>query len=513
MRAKKRLFWTIILVACLFPSHRIQARIQLPEGPGKATVQAACSQCHGLDRVTSSGRSRNQWNTVVQEMMKEGAQVVPDQVAVVVDYLATHFPETMTPATTNGLTFTNSEFRVAVLTRNFAYPWSMAFLPNGDILVTERNAGRLRILRDGVLDPDPIAGLPPIYTGSARSGLQDIALHPRFAENQFVYLTYSKPMPDLPPGVPPLGTNFPSGELGSGGRRVERAGSGKTKTDAVLRARWDGKALSDVHDIFVAHNVIDDSISQTSPLRLVFDRDDMLYMSTGARAAPASSGIYSKTIGGRAQDPMSHGGKILRLRDDGTVPADNPFVGHAGYLPEIYTLGHRNVLGLTVHPATGEIWAHENGPQDGDEVNILKPGKNYGWPITGMGRDYSGDFIGGPGAIGQEAGRADSKNYYLPGFEQPFIFWVPAVAPSGMTFYTGDRFPQWKGSLFIGVMKYRRLERHVFNEHGQPVRRAYLLEDLKQRIRDVRQGPDGLLYLLTDENPGALLRLEPVTGH
>ena len=201
MLTKRKLFWTIVLVACSLPSLRAQTRIQLPEGPGKATVQAVCSQCHGLDRVTSSGRSRNQWNTVVQEMMQEGARVLPDQVAVVVDYLATHFPETMTPATTNGLAITNSEFRVAVLTRDLAYPWSMAFLPNGDILVTERNAGRLRILRNGVLDPSPIAGLPPIYTGSSKSGLQDIALHPRLQRTSSCIWRTQSPCPIWPPAL------------------------------------------------------------------------------------------------------------------------------------------------------------------------------------------------------------------------------------------------------------------------------------------------------------------------
>jgi glucose/arabinose dehydrogenase len=208
---------------------------------------------------------------------------------------------------------------------------------------------------------------------------------------------------------------------------------------------------------------------------------------------------------------MSHGGKVLRLNDDGSIPSDNPFVGRAGYLQEIYTLGHRNVLGMALNPATGEIWTNENGPQDGDEVNILEPGANYGWPAVGEGRDYTGDFIGGPRALGDPAAsNPDANHGYLPGMKRPVLFWVPAVAPSGMVFYSGDRFPKWKGSMFIGVMKYARLERHVFDGSELPVRREYLLEDLKQRIRDVRQGPDGLIYVLTDANPGALLRIEPV---
>jgi glucose/arabinose dehydrogenase len=292
------------------------------------------------------------------------------------------------------------------------------------------------------------------------------------------------------------------------GQPAGRGATGKTKTVALARGRWDGSALVDVRDIFVADDVIDDSISQTAGSRIVFGRDGMLYMGIGSANAPGSSGPYAKSRGGRAQDPNSHGGKILRLRDDGSVPPDNPFVGRPGYKPEIFTLGHRQPLGLIVHPQTGEIWEHENGPQDGDEVNILKPGKNYGWPVVGMGRDYSGDFIGGKDAIGA-AGRPDAERSYVANMEQPFLFWVPAVAPSGMLVYTGDRFPKWKGNLFIGVMKYARLERHTFNERGQPARREYLLEDLKQRIRDVRQGPEGFLYVLTDHDPGAVLKIEP----
>lgn len=233
-------------------------------------------------------------------------------------------------------------------------------------------------------------------------------------------------------------------------------------------------------------------------------------MSTGAPNAPAISGKYAKSRGGRAQDPMSDGGKVLRLNDDGTVPQDNPFVSRSDYLPEIYTLGHRNILGMALRPTTGEIWTNENGPQDGDEINILKAGANYGWPVVGEGHDYSGDFIGGPLALGDPAAsNPDARHGFLPAMERPVIYWVPAVAPSGMTFYSADRFPKWKGSLFIGIMKYPRLERHVFNDKGLPVRREYLLDDLKQRIRDVRQGPDGFLYVLTDANPGALLRIEP----
>jgi glucose/arabinose dehydrogenase len=497
----------IVLTAGLFVAFPRAMQAQLPEGAGKATVEAVCSQCHGLDHTINSRYSRPEWDRVVRQMINEGAAIPPDQIGLLIDYLAKYFPQNKAPqAANNARAASPAEFQTVVITRDLEYPWSMAFLPGGDILVTERNAGRLRIIRHGILDPKPITGVPPVY-GVFQSGLLDIALHPDFEKNHMLYLAYSKPMPDVPPGVPTLSTM-----ISSLLPMLVRSGSGKRTTAALLRARWDGQALTDVHDIFVTNDLLDDSIPATSGQRLVFGRDGMLYMSVGALVAPASSGPYARATGGRAQDPLSDGGKVLRLRDDGTVPPDNPFTGRAGYLPEIYTMGHRNALGLAVHPTTGEIWEHENGPQDGDEVNILKPGRNYGWPVTGIGHDYGGDFIGGPGAIGAEAGRADAGNYYMPGFEQPFIIWVPAVAPSGMAFYIGDRFPRWKGSLFIGVLKNRRLERHVFNDRGQPVRREYLLEDLKQRIRDVRQGPDGLLYVLTDENPGSLLRLEPVAS-
>ncbi len=395
----------------------------------------------------------------------------------------------------------DARFRVVVVTRDLARPWSLAFLPDGSMLITELG-GRLRIVRNGVLDPESIAGVPQAYAVRL-GGLMDIALHPSFAENKLVYLSYSKRGPDLAPGAEPLSVRVPAA-------LPQPNPTGKTTTNAVWRARWDGTALVDGTDIFVADNLIDDSISMTHASRIVFGPDGLLYVGVGAPNAPAATGKYARSRGGRAQDPGSHGGKFLRLKDDGTVPEDNPFVGRAGYKPEIFTMGHRNMLGLTVHPETGAIWQHENGPADADEVNILSAGANYGWPLVGLGRDYSGDFIGGVGAIGEAAGRPDAYTMYMPGMETPVTFWSPTIAPSGMTFYTGDRFPGWKGSLFVGVLKNQRLERIAIDEKGWLGRREWLLDDLKQRIRDVREGPDGLLYVLTDENPGALLRIEPL---
>jgi glucose/arabinose dehydrogenase len=393
-------------------------------------------------------------------------------------------------------------YRVLVVTKGLVRPWSMAFLPDGAMLVTELG-GKLRIVRNGVLDPKPVAGAPAVYAFRL-DGLMDVALHPKFAENRLVYLSYSKAGPDLG-AREPLSARLQ--EL------IQRDAKGKTTTTALWRARWDGNALVDGRQIFEADNWIDDSISQTQASRLVFGRDGMLFMGIGAPNAPATSGKYAQSRGGRAQDPASHGGKFLRLTDDGTVPKDNPFVGKAGYKPEIYTMGHRNALGLAVHPTTGEIWENENGPADGDEINILKAGANYGWPVVGYGRDYSGDCIGGPAAIGPTAGRPDAcKVPSLPGMELPVMFWAPAVAPSGMTFYTGDKLAGWRGSLFVGVLKNQRVERYTFNEKGFITRADWILDDLKQRIRDVRQGPDGLLYVLTDETTGALLRIEPASA-
>ena len=395
----------------------------------------------------------------------------------------------------------DAQVRVTVVTKGLIKPWALAFLPDGTMLVTELG-GRLRAIRNGVLDPAPVAGVPMVHANRL-TGLMDIVLHPRFAENRLVYLSYTKPGPPVPAGSPLLASLVK--EIAQAG------GTGKTATTAVWRARWDGSALVDGKDIFVFDNWMDDSASQTEASRMVFGRDGMLYVGSGSPNAPAASGPLARSRGGRAQDPGSHGGKFLRLKDDGTVPPDNPFVGKPGYKPEIFTMGHRNMIGLTVHPTTGAIWETENGPADGDEINVLKAGANYGWPLVGMGRDYSGDFIGGVGAIGPAAGRPDASRMQMAGMEQPFLFWAPAVAPGGMTFYSGDRFPRWKGSLFVAVMKNQRLERIAVNDNGTVGRREWLVDDLNQRFRDVRQGPDGLLYLLTDENAGTLLRLEPAS--
>ena len=339
-----------------------------------------------------------------------------------------------------------------VVTKGLTHPWGMAFLPDGNILITER-PGCLRIVRNGVLDPKPIAGLPPI-SAQGLSGLMDVALHPRFAENKFVYLTYHKP--------------------GDNGRFA-----------TLARGTWDGTALTNVKELFVA-----DATTEAS--RILFGRDGMIYMSLGRSMEGANA---------PSQDPNNYGGKLLRLRDDGTVPPDNPFVGKAGYKPEIYTLGHRNQLGLAVNPETGQIWASEQGPNGGDEVNIIQAGKNYGWPVISQGRSYAGPRV--------------SDQPVREGMEQPHVVWIPSIALSGMTFYTGDRFPGWKRSLFVGGLRQGesprtgQLQRIEFNDKWEELRREPMLRELGQRIRDVRQGPDGFVYLLTEENDAALIRIEP----
>ena len=340
--------------------------------------------------------------------------------------------------------------------KGLAHPWSLVFLPNGEMLVTERG-GRLRLVRNGAVQPTPIAGVPAVESRGL-GGLMEIALHPRFAENQLVYLTYTK------------------------------AVSEKLHTPALARGRLQGTALVDVKELFVAKTP---GTGPPAGAPLLFGPDGHLYMAVGG----ANDDI--------AQRGDSHQGKMIRLRDDGTVPPDNPFINRSGFLPEIYSIGHRNMLGLAIHPATRQIWENENGQLGGDEVNILEPGANYGWPLVSLGRQYSGARV--------------SERFQMEGFKDPVLHWTPSIAISGMTFYTGDRFPAWRNNLFVGGLQLGRipgtgqLHRVVFNDNWEEVRREALFADLRQRIRNVEQGPDGLLYVLTDEADGAVLKLEPAS--
>ena len=358
-------------------------------------------------------------------------------------------------------------FRVVPI-KGLSHPWSLAFLPHGNILVTELG-GTLRIIRNGVLDPQPLAGVPEANSQAWRGGLMDVAVHPRYADNNFVYLTYTKTVPE---------------------HQAEAAPPGVRNAVTLARARFEGGAgLTDVEDVFVSNIRCGGACAS----RIAFARDGTIIMTIGMPRGDAP------------QDPATHAGKVLRLNDDGSVPRDNPFVDRAGYQPEIYALGIRNAVGLFVHPETGEIWETEHGPMGGDEINIIEAGKNYGWPVISYGRDYTNQPVG-------------SGERRREGMEEPFLFWNPSPAVGGITIYTGDRFPDWKGNIFVGTLGAgthlgaRQLHRIALSRLGLPQRGGNwtMLHELKRRIRDVKQGPDGLLYVTVDAVEGAVLRIEPV---
>lgn len=341
--------------------------------------------------------------------------------------------------------------RVTELARGLETPWSLAFLPDGNMLVTER-PGRLRIVTpDGKLSA-PIQNVPRVHA-AGQGGLLDVVIGPDFASDRLIWLSFAQP-------------------------------TQKGARTAVARARLDenSRSLQNVEVVFAQRDDPDGRNHWGS--RLVFDREGKLFVTLGDRHAYRDS----------AQDTGSHLGKIVRIRPDGGIPPDNPFVGKTGALPEIWSYGHRNVQGAALHPVTGKLWAHEHGPQGGDEVNIVRAGANYGWPVITYGKEYVTGF-----SIGEGAQRAD----VVP----PVRYWVPSIAPSGMTFYTGDAFPKWKGNLFVGALRGQLLVR-IELDGEKFVREERLLTELGSRIRDVRQGPDGKLYLL-DETEGRILRLDP----
>ena len=339
---------------------------------------------------------------------------------------------------------------VETLAQGLEHPWALAFLPDGRLLVTER-PGRLRRI-----DPDgrvsaPLAGVPQVQARS-QGGLLDITLDPAFADNRLVYLAYAEP------------------------------GEGNLAGTAVARGRLGEDRLEDVQVIYRQQPKVRGANHFGS--RLVFRRDGTLFVTQGDRFDYRNA----------AQDLASGLGKIVRLLPDGAVPRDNPFVGRTGVRPEIWSYGHRNIQSAALHPQTGELWTVEHGARGGDELNRPEAGKNYGWPVITYGVDYSGATIG--------EGTAKS------GMEQPVYYWDPVIAPSGMTFYTGAAFPGWQGSLLIGSLRPGLLVRLTL-EDGRVVREERYLGELEERIRDVRQGPDGLLYLLTDSRHGRLLRVRP----
>ena len=343
-------------------------------------------------------------------------------------------------------------YRAVTLTDELEHPWGLAFLPDGRMLVTER-AGRLRIAsQDGTLSA-PLGGVPEVYA-EGQGGLLDVALAPDFAQSRMIYLSYAEP--------------------------GERRGAGTT----VARARLGENRLEDVQVVFRQEPKVSGGAHFGS--RLVFDRDGRhLFITTGDR--------QNRPL---VQDLSKLQGKVVRVRLDGTIPADNPFVNRAGARPEIWSYGHRNIQGAARHPETGQLWTVEHGARGGDELNAPKAGRNYGWPVITYGIDYSGARIG-------EGQRKE-------GMEQPVHYWDPSIAPSGLMFYTGDKFPKWKGNAFVGALGFQLVAR--LDLEGERVRQEErLLEGYGQRIRAVVQGPDGYIYLLTDDSDGRIVRLEPIS--
>ena len=341
-------------------------------------------------------------------------------------------------------------FRVVTLTDKLEYPWGLAFLPDGRMLVTER-PGRLRIVApDGTLSP-PLAGVPAV-AAEGQGGLLDVALAPDFAQSRTIYLSYAEP------------------------------GDGGTAGTTVARARLGDSGLDNVQVVFRQEPKVSGGAHFGS--RLVWARDGSLFITTGDR--------QNRPL---VQDLSKLQGKVIRIRPDGSIPRDNPFVNRAGARAEIWSYGHRNMQGAALHPETGQLWTVEHGARGGDELNAPKAGRNYGWPVITYGRDYSGASIG-------EGQRKE-------GMEQPIHYWDPSIAPSGLMFYTGAAFPNWKGNAFVGALGYRLLVRLELD--GERVRvEERLLEDVSRRIRAVVQGPDGFIYLLTDADDGRIMRIEPI---
>ncbi|MCG7201179.1 PQQ-dependent sugar dehydrogenase [Marinobacter pelagius] len=349
------------------------------------------------------------------------------------------------------LTFSSDEadFQLEVVAEGLEHPWSLAFLPDGTQLVTER-AGRLRMIRDGKLVSAPLAGVPELVV-AGQGGLLDVLLHPDYESNQILFLSYA-----------------------------HRSREGMTTR--VARARLDGMALTDVNVIFEA--LPRSNTTRHFAGRMEFDREGNLYVAVGDRGEMD-----------RAQDLGDDAGGVHRITIDGKPVPNNPFMDQAGARDTFFTYGNRNIQGMTIHPETGDIWTHEHGPRGGDEINILSAGTNYGWPEITYGIDYSGLPI--------------TMHTEKEGMAQPLHYWDPSIAPSGMAFYTGERFPEWQGDLFVGALKMRKLVRLEIGD-GDVTEEEDLLTDLGDRIRDVRMGPDGVLWLLTDSPEGKVYRIVPV---
>ena len=350
------------------------------------------------------------------------------------------------------------EYQVTTIAEGLENAWSMAFLPGGEMLVSER-PGRLRIIKNGRLQDSGVTGLPDVHA-RGQGGLLDVVPHPNFATNRLLYISYSKPQ------------------------------GGTASTTAVIRGRYENGALTDVEEIFEA---VSEGRGHYGS-RLAFDGNGYLFITVGDRQAPPSGNLEAHP----AQDRSNHHGTINRIHEDGRIPLDNPFVGMAGVQPSIWSYGHRNPQGLAFHPETGDLWANEHGPQGGDEFNLIESGKNYGWPVIGYGVNY-------------RSGSAIHEGTHREGMEQPKHFWVPSIATSGLLIYTGNVFPEWKGDAFVGGMAGAQMARLELD--GQSVDTEETLLKGIGRVRDIRQGPDGHIYVAIDAAGGkSILRLDPVTG-
>ena len=362
------------------------------------------------------------------------------------------------------------QVRVVLAAGGLVNPWDIAFLPGNEGMLVTESAGRLRLVKNGVVTPDVLWEVPP---PGGRDVLHGLVLHPDFAQNRFVYVSW-----------------------------VKRKGD--QLSVAVSRGRLDGARLADVKEIFVADAW--ETAANALNGRLIFGPDRTLYMTIGDRDGRVLTDDASIRM--RAQGLLDHVGKILRLTDEGGVPKDNPFVGRADARPEIFSYGHRNPIGLAWHPETGELWVSDIGPLGGDRLDIVKAGKNYGWPLVSLGRNYSGSLV-------------SDQPWWRPGIEMPRMVWVPSISPSSLTFYTGDKFPDWKGNVFVGALTAQHLQRVIIRPAGrgggQAEARQPMLTELRMRIRDVEQGPDGFLYVATEiaygsgKPDGTILRLEPAS--
>lgn len=361
----------------------------------------------------------------------------------------------------------NVSFELTAMAEGLDHPWSIAFLPGGDMLVTER-PGRLRVIRNGQLVQAPVTGLPPILVAQQRglvfqAGLFDVSPHPNFAQNRQLYITYAH-------------------------------GTEQENRLRVARGTFDGQALTNLQVIFEVNTPKTEFQHFGGRMMWMPDGTFLLTVGDGGNPPIASGG---QNIRNQAQNLGSHLGKVLRLREDGTAPPDNPFVGRAGAAPEVFSFGHRHSQGIARDPQSGRIWSNEHGPLGADELNLVRAGANYGWPAVTFGRDYVGATV-----ISNDTAR--------DGMEAPRLVWTNAVAPSGLAFYTGDRFPAWRGSLLSGSLHGQDIRRIMLDGEGRVTGQESLR--IGQRVRDVKQGPDGMIYVLTDERFGRVFRMAPTPG-